>query len=409
MSSLTPNLAHAQAFLTALDEGSDAWTFQTFPDDGRRSKDLTHVLHGGLETHGRKLEALNARGAGVFVTINETDGYGRTKANITKIRAMFVDLDGAPIEPLRKATAPPHIVVETSPGRFHAYWRVSGCSLDACEPALKQLIKRYGADASCSDRCRVLRLPGFIHRKTDPFLVHVIDTSPGECSLEDLEVTEYLQKRQKVLKMTSDSSVSSVGICRFLPEAEGQRNRCLFDLARYLKGVMPNATSDELRRIVMHWHTAALPVIGTADFSESWGDFRRGWEKVHTPFGSILESVMKKIDMNSEMSEEIKALGYGEKAHSLIRICHGLQDEAGNAPFFLSARQAGELIKMHFTDAANMMYALVSDGVIELVERGSGKKASRYRLVTAAPGQGNIDIDVTNVAAIGISGIGESA
>jgi hypothetical protein len=44
---------------------------------------------------------LNREGAGVFVTVNETDLKGRTAKNITSVRAVFVDLDGAPLEPVR--------------------------------------------------------------------------------------------------------------------------------------------------------------------------------------------------------------------------------------------------------------------------------------------------------------------
>src|SRR5208337_3895469 len=44
-----------------------------------------------------ELARLSARGAGVFVTVNRTDLKGRRKENIVAVRALFVDLDGAPI------------------------------------------------------------------------------------------------------------------------------------------------------------------------------------------------------------------------------------------------------------------------------------------------------------------------
>ena len=55
---------------------------------------------------------IHAHGAGVFITVNETDGKGRKKENITRIRAVFQeDDDGFDGEfPLK-----PSIVVETSP------------------------------------------------------------------------------------------------------------------------------------------------------------------------------------------------------------------------------------------------------------------------------------------------------
>lgn len=378
-----PDLAQARAFLTALDEGSDSWTFQTFDDGKSKRRGLVRLLHGSLDTHGATLAQLNERGAGVFVTINQTDCAGRKKANINRVRALFVDLDGAPIEPLRSSQAPPHIVVESSPGRFHAYWRVMDCHVDACEPALKQLIDQYGADTACSDRSRVLRLPGFLHQKHEPFMVRVISTARGEYHLSDLGLTTTYRRVPKSSSESSVSSVSSVGgeVIRFLPESVGERNRCLFGLARYLRGVLPDATRPELRKIVEQWHQFALPVIGTAGFAASWGDFQRSWEVVHTPHGSVLNSILEKTDMAEEIPESIAALGYQAKDYQLVRICEELQRHAGAAPFFLGARKAGELIDAHFTDASKMLHALVTDGVLELVKRGAGKVASRYRYI----------------------------
>lgn len=376
---MTPNLNQAQSFLTALDEDSDEFCFQTFDDGKPGNKKLTRRLFGSLEQHKDTLSKLNEQGAGIFVTVNQTNGKGRTKADITRIRALFVDLDGAPLEPLQKAATPPHITVESSPGRFHAYWRVADCGLDQCEPALKQLITKYKADARCSDRSRVLRLPGFIHRKSEPYMVHVIDSTPGEYHLQDL-LPPDLQKKQMTQQSSSVSSVSSVGSA-FIPEAIGQRNKRLFELARYLKGTQPAATKAELREIITDWHRQSLPYIGTSDFSESWGDFQRAWESVQFPYGSVLNRILGEIDMNDDLPASLSQLGYGEKTILLCRICRQLQKNAGDDPFFISARQAGELIGLHFTDASKVLYALCADDVLQLVKRGAGNQASRYRYI----------------------------
>ncbi|WP_228217574.1 hypothetical protein [Aromatoleum toluclasticum] len=182
---------------------------------------------------------------------------------------------------------------------------------------------------------------------------------------------------------SSVSSVSSVGMVlrQHLPTAAGERNRQLFDLARHLKGLMPDATKAELRAIVTDWHSLALPNIGTSDFTESWGDFTRGWESVRIPYGSVLNRVLEGIDMTESAPESLKLLGYGERALALCRICKELQRNAGEEPFFISSRQAGNLVGLHFTDAAATLSAFVADDVLQLVKRGSGKQASRYRYV----------------------------
>jgi hypothetical protein len=37
------------------------------------------------------------------------------------------------------------------------------------------------------------------------------------------------------------------------------------------------------------------------------------------------------------------------------------------------------VLGIHFTDASKMLAALVRDGVLQLVSKGAGKVASRYR------------------------------
>lgn len=122
-SSLNPNFDVAQRFLDAL-EPNGKFTFQTFDDDqGRRDKSLARQLNGTLREHFDQLRSLQEKGAGIFVTINQTDLKGRKAKNVVAVRAIFVDLDGAPIEPVLEHNCEPHIIVESSEGRWHAYWR----------------------------------------------------------------------------------------------------------------------------------------------------------------------------------------------------------------------------------------------------------------------------------------------
>ena len=54
------------------------------------------AVAGGDVDHVR----LNRAGAAVCVTVNATDGRGRSRENVTGVGAVFVDLDGAPLEPV---------------------------------------------------------------------------------------------------------------------------------------------------------------------------------------------------------------------------------------------------------------------------------------------------------------------
>jgi putative DNA primase/helicase len=186
---MEPDRAEVERFLTALDPNAIRWTFQTFDDSKERREErkargekidpVAKIIHGTLKGHWRELVKLNAQGAGIFVTVNETDFKGRTAENIKNVRALFVDLDGSPLDPVLADDVPkPHIITETSPGRWHAYWCVGGyldeVYADDFTPLQKSIAARFGGDPTVHDLPRVMRLPGFVHFKGEPFLSRIV-------------------------------------------------------------------------------------------------------------------------------------------------------------------------------------------------------------------------------------------
>ena len=97
------NKTATETYLTLLAEGIEEFIFQTF-DDNKQRKDpsLTRILNGSLDEHYETLCRLNAAGAGIYVTVNETDLKGRSIANILNVRAVFQEADrpGIPIPAL---------------------------------------------------------------------------------------------------------------------------------------------------------------------------------------------------------------------------------------------------------------------------------------------------------------------
>src|SRR5262249_24160550 len=67
----------------------------------------------------------------------------------------------------------PHIVVETSPQRWHAYWLVTDLPLADFRAVQKTAIERFKGDPAVCDLSRVMRLPGFMHCKGEPFQVRI--------------------------------------------------------------------------------------------------------------------------------------------------------------------------------------------------------------------------------------------
>lgn len=168
-----PNTEMARAFLEKLGPGEE-FTFQLFGDREKDGK-LACKFHGSLtDDLARRLATLNNEGRGVFVAINETDLQGRRMENIVRVRSLFVDLDGAPLEPVQNAPLPPDIIVETSPGRYHCYWLVRDVRLDEFSALQRALAVRFDGDPAVHDLPRCGRLPGFWHLKGEPFLTRII-------------------------------------------------------------------------------------------------------------------------------------------------------------------------------------------------------------------------------------------
>ena len=56
----------------------------------------------------------------------------------------------------------PSTILSTSPGKYQVLWRVEGFDFDQQENTLKLLAIAFGGDSACTDRNRVLRVPGFL-------------------------------------------------------------------------------------------------------------------------------------------------------------------------------------------------------------------------------------------------------
>jgi hypothetical protein len=150
-------------------------TWQVFADSKRARVRPTH-RHGRARDVLPWLNATQRAGGGVFMTINATTG-GRRAEDVTRVRALFVDLDTPQDMPTWHCD--PACVVESSPGKWHAYWTVADdMPLEAFRTAQERLARLYGGDSACKDLSRVLRVPGGFNLKADPQPVRLAYVGP---------------------------------------------------------------------------------------------------------------------------------------------------------------------------------------------------------------------------------------
>jgi hypothetical protein len=174
-STLQPNRDEASQFLTLLDESAERFCFRVF-DDNEERKDpaLAGKFEGTLDEVWPALLCKQASGCGVYVVAN---AGAQTNDTIYKVRAVFADTDGAPLEPILACGLEPHIIVESSPGKWHVYWLVDDLPTAAFRDVQRTIAVRFGTDKSVNDLARVMRLPGLYHLKGEPALVRIIHQS----------------------------------------------------------------------------------------------------------------------------------------------------------------------------------------------------------------------------------------
>lgn len=188
---MTPDLDAAKQFLAWLGDG-EVHAFALLGDKSGSAGLPIHLI-GTLNEHMLELAARNDDQAGVFVVVNETDGRGFRDANVTKVRALFVDLDGSDIGPVRSCSLPPQVIVETSAGRWHAYWRVSDVPIAEFSRFQGALARKFGGDPSVKNPSRLMRLPGFFHCKASPSMVRMEFAGGGRANYAAQEMDQLLE------------------------------------------------------------------------------------------------------------------------------------------------------------------------------------------------------------------------
>jgi len=117
----------------------------------------------------------NSSGMNIYLAANplQPGSRKRTKESIAEVRHLYLDIDFDGDVRLTALLASvdvptPTSTLGTSPGKYQVLWRVQGFDFEQQEVMLKQLAIAFGGDPACTDRNRVLRVPGFHNRKYVP-------------------------------------------------------------------------------------------------------------------------------------------------------------------------------------------------------------------------------------------------
>lgn len=257
------NLNHSRAFLKMLDPKTEAFCFRVLPEAPSCNAQPIK-LHATLEAKARTLEKQNQQGCGVFVVINQG---GHDKASITQIRALFADTDGAPLEPILNQPCKPHMVIESSPDRWHAYWLIEPSTQLDLFPLLQTAIaQRFGTDTAVKDLPRLMRLPGFYHCKSHRFLSKIVKADP---CLPKYQITELANLLELDLSHLEQPRLEEASSHQDNAQHEDLRVQ-LVEVERALRYLDPNTPYDKWIR----------PILAIAhEFGEDGRGLAHKWSK----------------------------------------------------------------------------------------------------------------------------------
>jgi hypothetical protein len=105
------------------------------------------------------------KGREVYFCVHLLTAAKRIKKNAAEVHTLWGELDGAEVPSKEHA---PTAVVESSPGRFHCYWRLADpIPPEDAELLNKRLAREIEADPSGFDLTQILRVPGTVNHKYD--------------------------------------------------------------------------------------------------------------------------------------------------------------------------------------------------------------------------------------------------
>lgn len=165
----------------------------------------------------------NLKGFDVYFTVNRvdvafvvSDKKSPTNTDITAVHALIADFDDPDkltLMDLRNLPLPPSLIVESSPGKYQAYWLVENAETIAVEEftasqhLVNKTLAKYGADKSVKDLRRVMRLPGFHHVKAKNRPITADDPVSGRFVSRLREANSRRYSRDELIGFFGEPSV----------------------------------------------------------------------------------------------------------------------------------------------------------------------------------------------------------
>lgn len=161
------------------------------------------------------------------------EGTNGKKDGIIQIPALWCDLDGSPIDKMKGSPWKPSAIVETSPGKFHVYWKLREPAIRSeisdIENRLRRLAFAFDGDPAATDASRILRIPGTSNYKVSPaYDVAIRSLEDIEYNLSDFdelpEIENQIPSHDPTRPTSSaDDHLKKILACKFLQHCDEDR------------------------------------------------------------------------------------------------------------------------------------------------------------------------------------------
>lgn len=142
---------------------------------------------------------------------------------------------------------------------------------------------------------------------------------------------------------------------------EGEVRKQVFELARLLKSVMPDANDDDLKAIAHAWSRLASSLLGGVDVNLDWEVLRNGIEYAKRKYGDVWDRLVAKAKAMETPG------GWDPEPGTLVNLCHCLAEHYGpDKSFPLPVECVAEALDVSVGKAWALRKELVDFGVITL-------------------------------------------
>lgn len=259
----------------------------------------------------------------LHVLLNRTTGEGRRSCNVQSVRVLCVDLDSEiPLEDIRRVKEEyrPDMIVESSPKKYHLYWKVaSEIPLEVWSTLQQGLAGKLGGDTNLSQVSHSIRVPGVprLTKGGEWFTPRIVwlEEDIQELDLKEInmrfpwiyEEAKKVEDGRKKAKKIQQKILQGKGISDKERQLLGEsRNRALFDyiVSLSVKWLKEHTTAE--KKAELNGESPNYQEIGR-EFIESIDKGKKeplSEREIETTIGSALKYALAIYEESQEVLRE---------------------------------------------------------------------------------------------------------